>query len=82
MEILIFNNERNNINNLLKIIFEVEIHQILLLECTELCQPCIMTVYPEHKIEVDFQIKIKTLKYVNPHLIKAQKLLFFFQVLH
>lgn len=35
-----------------------------------------MTVYPEHKIEVDFQIKNKTLKYVNPHLIKAYKLNF------
>lgn len=40
-----------------------------------------MTVYPEYKIEVDFQIKNKTLKYVNPHLIKAHKLIFF-QVLH
>ena len=36
-----------------------------------------MTVYPEYKIEVDFQIKNKTLKYVNPHLIKAHKLIFF-----
>lgn len=38
-----------------------------------------MTVYPEYKIEVDFQIKNKTLKYVNPHLIKAHKLIFFFR---
>lgn len=63
-------------NNLLKIIFEVKTW-ILLLESTESCQPWVMTVYPEHKIEVDFQIKNKTLKYVNPHLIKAHKLIFF-----
>lgn len=67
-------------NNLLEITFEVK-PWILLLESTELCQACLMTVYPEHKIEVDFQIKNKTLKYVNPHLIKAHKLIFF-QVLH
>lgn len=67
-------------NNLLEITFEVK-PWILLLESTELCQPCVMTVYPEHKIEVDFQIKNKTLKYVNPHVIKAHKLIFF-QVLH
>ena len=63
-------------NNLLEIIFEVK-PWILLLEYTELCQPCVMTVCPEHKIEVDFQIKNKTLKYGNPHLIKAHKLVFF-----
>lgn len=63
-------------NNLLKIIFEVK-PWILLLESTELCQPCVITVYPEPKVEVDFQIKNKTLKYVNPHLIKAHKLIFF-----
>lgn len=55
-------------NNLLEIIFEVQ-HWLLLLESAELYQPCVMTVYPEHKTEVDFQIKNKTLKYVNPHLI-------------
>lgn len=52
-----------------------------LFENTELCQACVMTVYTEHKIEVDFQIKNKTLKYVNPHLIKAHTL-HFDQVLH
>lgn len=65
-----FVNKRNDVNHLLNIIFEVK-PWILLLESTELCQLCVMTVYPEHEIEVDFQIKNKTLKYVNPHLIKA-----------
>lgn len=36
-----------------------------------------MIVYSEHKTEVDFQIKNKTLKYINPHLTKAHKLIFF-----
>lgn len=56
-----FSNKRNDINHLLTIIFEVK-PWILLLESTELCQLCVMTVYPEHEIEVDFQIKNKTLK--------------------
>lgn len=70
-----FLNKRNNMRNLLEIVLEVK-PWIPLLASTELCQPWVMTVYPEHKTEVDFQIKNKTLKYVNPHLIKAHKLIF------
>lgn len=61
--------------NLLEIVPQVK-PWILPLANTELCQLCVMTVYPEHKIEVDFQIKNKTLKYANPHPIKAQKPIF------
>lgn len=52
----------------------------MFLENTELFLPFIMNVYPEHKTGVDFQIKNKTLKHVNPHPIKVLKV--FYQVPH